>query len=184
VTSQSSAFGMRKVLVVVQFTITQVLVVGTFIVMNQMQYFQHANMGFIREGILCARVHTRNLSTLEALRNKLMAQPYVEKVSYSYTLPSGVERNRSYVDVGLPGASEMKDYVVSERVPVDPYFLDLYEIPLLAGRNLSMSDSTGNVLINETLVKTLQLGTPEQALGRELKRGGRKVIVVGVVGRS
>lgn len=173
---------MRKVLVVAQFTITQGLVVGTFIVVSQMQYFRHANMGFIREGIVSARVYTRNLSTLEALRNKLMAQPYVDKVSYSFTLPSGVERNRSYLDVGLPGASESKDYVVYERVPVDPYFIDLYEIPLLAGRNLTMADSMGNVLINERLVKTLQLGTPEEALGRELtRRGGDKLTVVGVI---
>lgn len=184
ITDRSSTFSVRKVLVVVQFTITQVLVVGTFIVMSQMQYFHNTNMGFIREGILSARVHTRNLSTLEALRNRLLAQPYVEKVSYSYTLPSGVERNRSYLGVGLPGASEMKDYLVYERVPVDPNFLDLYEIPLLAGRNLTMNDSTGNVLINETLSKTLQLGTPEEALGRELKRGGgdKLMIVVGVIG--
>lgn len=179
---QSSTFSMRKVLVVAQFTITQGLVVGTFIVMSQMQYFRHANMGFIREGIVSARVHTRNLSTLEALRNKLMARPYVDNVSYSFTLPSGLERNRSYVDVGLPGASEMEDYVVYERVPVDPNFLDLYEIRLLAGRNLTMADSTGNVLINETLVKTLQLGTPEEALGRELtRRGGDNLTVVGVI---
>lgn len=179
---QASTFSMRKVLVVAQFTITQGLVVGTFIVMSQMQYFRHANMGFIREGIVSARVHTRNLSTLEALRNKLMARPYVDNVSYSFTLPSGLERNRSYVDVGLPGASEMEDYVVYERVPVDPNFLDLYEIRLLAGRNLTMADSTGNVLINETLVKTLQLGTPEEALGRELtRRGGDNLTVVGVI---
>lgn len=179
---QSSTFSMRKVLVVAQFTITQGLVVGTFIVVSQMQYFRHANMGFIREGIVSARVYTRNLSTLEALRNKLVTQPYVDKVSYSFTLPSGVERNRSYLDVGLPGASESKDYVVYERVPVDPYFIELYEIPLLAGRNLTMADSMGNVLINERLVRTLQLGTPEEALGRELtRRGGDKVTVVGVI---
>jgi putative ABC transport system permease protein len=181
-TRRPSAFSMRKVLVVVQFTITQILVVGTFIVMSQMQYFRNVNMGFIKEGIISARVHTRNLSTLEALRNKLLAQPYAEKVSYSYTLPSGVERNRSYVDIGLPGASEMKDYIVYERVPVDPNFLDLYQIKLLAGRNLTMSDSTGNVLVNKTLLKNLQLGTPEEAIGKALKRSdGLKLVVVGVI---
>ncbi|HLT71061.1 MAG TPA: ABC transporter permease [Cyclobacteriaceae bacterium] len=182
VTSRSSIFNMRKVLVVVQFTITQVLVVGTFIVTSQMQYFSNSNMGFVKEGIINARVHTRNLSTLEALRNTLLSQPYVEKVSYSYTLPSGVERNRSYQSIGLPGASEMKDFTVYERVPVDPNFIDLYKIRLLAGRNLTMSDSTGNVLVNKTLLKNLGLGTPEEAIGKELIRGGGlKLVVVGVI---
>lgn len=168
--SRPSAFSLRRVLVVAQFTITQVLVVGTFIVMSQMHYFRNVNMGFIKEGIVSTKVHTRSLSTLEALRNKLLAQPYVENVSYSYTLPSGVDRNRSYVDIGLPGASEMKDYIVYERVPIDPQFLNLYQIKLLSGRNLEMSDSVGNVLVNEALLKALQLGTPEEAIGKELKR--------------
>ena len=183
VVSRPSVFNLRRVLVVVQFTITQILVVGTFIVMSQMHYFRSVNMGFIKEGIISTRVHTRSLSTLEALRDKLLTQPYVENASYSYTLPSGVERNRSYVDIGRPEASQMKDYIVYERVPVDPQFLDLYQIKLLSGRNLEMSDSIGNVLVNKTLLKNLQLGTPEEAIGKELKRSDNvRYTIAGVIG--
>jgi ABC-type antimicrobial peptide transport system permease subunit len=177
-----SAFNLRKVLVVVQFTITQILVVGTFIVMSQMQYFRNVNMGFIKEGIISARVQKRDPGTLEVLKNKLMAQPYVEDVAFSFTLPSGVERNRSYADIGLPTASEMKDYIIYEFVSIDPSFLDLYQIKLLAGRNLAMSDSIGNILVNKTLLKSLQLGTPQEAIGKELKRSdGVKSTIVGVI---
>jgi putative ABC transport system permease protein len=66
---------LRKVLVIVQFTITQVLVVGTYIVMSQMQYFNNVDMGFNKEGIITARVPVRNLSTLGVLEEKLRAQP-------------------------------------------------------------------------------------------------------------
>ncbi|MEO7988966.1 MAG: ABC transporter permease [Chryseolinea sp.] len=177
-----SAFSMRKVLVVFQFTITQILVVGTFIVMSQIQYFSHVNMGFNREGIISTRVHSRNLNTLETLRNKLLANPDVADVSYSYTLPSGVKRNRSYADIGRTDANEMKDYLVYEFVSIDPSYLGLYDIKLLAGRNLMMSDSIGNILVNKTLLKNLQLGTPNEAIGKELKRSdGERSTIVGVV---
>jgi hypothetical protein len=177
---------MRKVLVVVQFTITQILVVGTFIVMSQMNYFSNINMGFNKEGIITARVpnhvRVRNLSTLQVLENKLRAQTFVSNVSFSYTLPSGVTRNRSYNGIGRPDASEMKDYVVHELVAIDPSYLDLYEINLLAGRNLTLQDSSGSILINKALVKNLELGTPEAAILKELKTGGgRKLTVAGVI---
>jgi ABC-type antimicrobial peptide transport system permease subunit len=74
----------------------------------------------------------------------------------------------------------MNDYHVFEYQVVDPSYLDVYQIKLLAGRNLTIQDTSGNILINGTLARTLQLGSPEQAIGMELKMGGR-VTVVGVI---
>jgi putative ABC transport system permease protein len=98
----------------------------------------------------------------------------------SSTIPSGISRNRSYADIGRPGVD--LDYIVFEYVAIDENFLNLFKIRLVAGRPLRLADSTGNVLINRTVVKNLQLGTPEQALGHELSfGGGNKVTVVGVI---
>jgi putative ABC transport system permease protein len=116
------------------------------------------------------------------MENKLRAQAFVSDVSFSYTLPSGANRNRSAADIGKPEASEMKDYVIYEYVAIDSSYLRLYDIDLLAGRNLELSDSIGNILINNTLAKNLELGIPDKAIGRELKMSdGTKVTVVGVV---
>ncbi len=173
---------LRKVLVVVQFTITQMLVVGTFIVVSQMRYFQTQEMGFNTDAIVNISVPYGKLSTLEALRQQLKSQSFVSDVSFSYTYPSGASRSRSYMDIGLPDANAMKDYQVFEYSPVDADYLDLYGIKIVAGRNLKLSDSTGNIIINESLVKRLMLESPEKAIGKELKiGGGDKVTVVGVV---
>jgi putative ABC transport system permease protein len=172
---------LRKVLVVVQFTITQMLVVGTFIVVSQMRYFQTKEMGFSTEAIVNIRLPDSKLSTLEALREKLKGQSFVSDVSFSYTYPSGTDRSRSYMDIGMPDASAMKDHQIFEYSPIDPDYLDLYGIKMIAGRNLKMSDSIGNILINKSLVKRLMLESPEKAVGQELKIGGDKVTVVGVV---
>lgn len=173
---------LRKVLVVVQFTITQMLVVGTFIVVSQMRYFQTQDMGFTTDAIVNIQVPYGKWSTLEALREKLQQHSFVSDVAFSYTFPSGRNRNRSYMDIGKPDASAMKDYQIFEYSPIDPNYLGLYNIKMLAGRNLKLSDSTGNILINGSLAKRLQFENPEKALGQELKiGGGDKVTVVGVV---
>jgi putative ABC transport system permease protein len=180
-TGATGGIGLRKVLVVVQFTVTQMLVVGTFIVVSQMRYFQNVDMGFTREAIITSRIPDQDPAKIRVLGDQLRAQSFVSDVTFSFTLPSGVNRNRSYQDIGKPDAAAMKDYVIFEFAPIDPSFLKLYQIPLLAGRNLNMQDSSGNILINKTLVKNLNLGTPQDAIGDELKIGGRKVTVVGVI---
>ena len=181
-TERIGGISLRKILVVVQFTITQILVVGTFIVVSQMRFFQNVDMGFNQEAIITTRVPDRNESRRKVLEDQLRSKSFVSDVSFSYTLPSGANRNRSYQDIGKPEASAMADYVIFEYEAIDPSYLDLYEIKLIAGRNLNESDSIGNILINKTLSAKLQLGSPQEAIGRELKMGGgRKVTVVGIV---
>jgi hypothetical protein len=76
----------------------------------------------------------------------------------------------------------MNDFQVYEYVSIDESFLDLYKIKLIAGRGLVASDSGRNILVNETLVKSLALGAPADAIGRKLKMGDGKLLdVVGVV---
>jgi hypothetical protein len=171
---------LRKILVVVQFTITQILVVGTFIVVKQMDFFRNVDMGFDREAIITVKFP--DSMKAEHVAAQLLSQSSISNVSFSFTIPSGRGRNRSYQDIGKPEASGMNDYQIFEYSSIDDHYLDLYGIGLLAGRNLSMKDSVGNILINQKLVKKLELGTPEEAVGKVLKLGdGKLVTVVGVV---
>ena len=180
-TEALGGISLRKVLVVVQFTVTQILVVGTFIVVKQMDFFRNVDMGFDREAIITARLP--DPMKAEHVAAQLRSQSSVSNVSFSFTIPSGMRRNRSYQDIGKPEASSMHDYHVFEYSSIDNNYLDLYGISLLAGRNLSMQDSVGNILINEKLVRALELSTPEEAVGKVLKMGEKKLVtVVGVVG--
>jgi ABC-type antimicrobial peptide transport system permease subunit len=181
-TEYVGGLSLRKTLVVIQFTITQMLVVGTFIVVGQMRYFQTVEMGFDPEAIVTMQVSNVDRSLLPVLEEQLRSQSFVKDVSYSFTLPSGVRRNRSYQDIGSPEANSMEDFLVFEYMSIDQHYLDLYDIKLLAGRNLAMSDSIGNILINKSLAKNLELGTPIEAVGKTLKGGdGKLLTVAGVV---
>ncbi len=179
-TEAIAGISLRKVLVVAQFTITQVLVVGTFIVVGQMRFFESVDMGFDKNAIITVPLPGRDPERFKVMEDQLRSEAFVSGVTFSSTLPSGLNRDRSSTDIGRLEAASMKDYHVFEYQVVDPSYLDVYQIKLLAGRNLTIQDTSGNILINKTLAKTLQLGSPEQAVGMELKMGGR-VTVVGVI---
>ncbi len=181
-TETLGGMSLRKVLVVVQFTITQMLVVGTFIVVSQMRYFQNVDMGFNREAIVTAKVSNADRNTVKVMAEQLRALSFVSDVSLSFTLPSGLKRNRSYQSIGMPEANAMEDFIGFEYEAIDPHYLDLYQIKLLAGRALTMQDSIGNILINKTLLRNLALGAPGEAVGKTLKMGdGKLVTVAGIV---
>jgi putative ABC transport system permease protein len=175
---------LRKVLVVAQFTITQILAVGTFIVISQMQFFENVDMGFNRKAVIISVPLTdSNVHIRRAMESELHSLAFVSGVTSSFTLPSGLDRNRSSRNIGPTDASTVQDYQNYEHYSIDESFLDLYEIKLLAGRNLGIADTTTvPILINKTLMKNLGIENPEQAINRQFKfGGGQKAIVVGVV---
>ena len=173
---------LRKVLVVAQFAITQILVVATFIVVSQMKFFQEVNMGFNREAIINLRLPATSAhEMIPIIADKLASESFVSGYTFSSTFPSGLKRNRSFMDIGKKDASAMKDFLVFESQIVDSSYLDVYGIRLLAGRSLEQRDSNGNILINRTLMKNLGFTDFHAVLNQELKMGDGLVTVVGVV---
>ena len=174
---------LRKTLVVVQFTATQVLAVATFIVVAQMEFFRNVDMGFDRNAaVVTIRLLNSDPSSLNSFETELRRLPFVNNVAKSFTLPSGVDRNRNSRNIGKPEANDVQDYQNYEYSAVDENFLDLYGIRLIAGRNLTPADSSKNILVNETLMKNLGYSNPQEIVGAELKLGGDGMVhVVGVI---
>ena len=168
---------LRKSLIVVQFTISLVAMIGLLTMIRQMDYMATGDYGFRRERILNVPV-----SEVPAQRfiNELNQVSGVERVSATSELFGShgniqpVKRTRSSQD-----ASGM--FVWS----VDNQFVPNMDLTLLAGQNLPVStaDTSGRlVLLNEEAVKTFRLGTPRAAVGQSLwLNDSTEVSVVGVV---
>jgi putative ABC transport system permease protein len=182
-TGRVAGVSLRKTLVVVQFTATQVLAVATFIVVAQMEFFRNVDMGFDRNAaVVTIRLLNNDPSSVSSFESELRRLPFVENVAKSFTLPSGVDRNRSSRNIGKPDANDVQDYQSYEYSAVDENFLDLYGIRLIAGRNLTSTDSSKNILVNETLMKNLGYANPQDIVGAKLKLGGDGMVhVVGVI---
>jgi putative ABC transport system permease protein len=178
-----AGISLRKTLVVFQFTATQVLAVATFIVVAQMDFFRNVDMGFDRNAaVVTIRLSNNDQASLSSFESELRRLPFVENVAKSFTLPSGVDRNRNSRNIGKPEANDVQDFQNYEYSAIDENFLDLYGIRLIAGRNLTPADSSKNMLVNETLMKNLGYTNPQEIVGEELKLGGDGMVhVVGVI---
>ncbi len=175
-TDSVGGFSLRKVLVVAQFTMTQMLVVGTFVVIAQMRFFQNTNMGFNHEAVINVDLPDRDTAKRELMEKQLREQSIVAGVTFSFTLPSGAHRRQMHSGVGRGDG----DNVNFEFQSADPHYLELYQIKLLAGRNFVENDTARIVMINKTLAKKMELGSPEEAIGGEVRLDDMNFTVVGV----
>lgn len=176
-------FTLQRILTVGQYAISIALLAGSFIIYRQMQFVQHKELGYNREHILTVKVNDANLSQrYSTIRETLLRDPHVVAMSYSLYLPTDVTTNQSMSDWE---GSEGK-LLPTQTTGVDYDFLDVYGIPLVAGRGFSRQFGTDTLgapiaLINESVAKTLGW-TPKEAIGKEFNysdgRGRRQVVGV------
>lgn len=172
----SGGYMLRRSLVVFQFMISQFLVIGTIILLSQMQYFNQKDMGFSREAIITIPLpESENDGKKRNVRSEVNGLPGVASVSLCYSAPAS--GNISITDFSIDGVEG--DYLAQLKA-VDEKYNELFEIEIIAGRDLTASDSINGWLVNEKLLKTIGL-TPDEVLGRNMELWRFNYPVVGVV---
>lgn len=172
------SFSLRRALVVVQFVITQFLIIAAIVMTSQMEYFKNADMGFNKDAIVVAPLPVKEPSQMQTLKNQLLQVPGIESVSYSYSPPASTSTNTTNFRYG--NRSEDEVFQINTK-PGDASFLETYGLELVAGRNLQPSDTIREFLVNETLIEKLGLGSPEEAINQNLEVWGIEAPIVGVV---
>ncbi len=175
---------LRRGLVTLQFVIAQIFIIGTIVVIKQMDYFRNAELGFDQEAVITARLpegRNPDLSTLETLENQWKSNSTVKSVSFASTSPSGVGRSNSFWDIKRQGASEGSEGIVFERQSVDEQYLDLFQIPLVAGRNFLPSDTSQRIILNRKLSDRAGFSDPADALNETMLIGETAYTIIGVV---
>jgi ABC-type antimicrobial peptide transport system permease subunit len=146
-----------------------------------MNYFTSADMGFSKEAIVHAAIPGDSVSRskMSLLRDQLLLQPSVRKVSFSAYAPVGV--GGWATDCWLHKSHGPKPDLIVQMKPADTAYFSLYQLQLLAGRVYQQSDTIREFVVNEKLLKALQLGTPQEAIGKNLLITGTMGPIVGVV---
>lgn len=170
---------LRKALVVVQFTISIALIIGTIIVYNQMQYMRSSDLGFSKDQMLV--IDTQGDKAKDALKQQVMSIPGIKSISLTGSVPGG----------GNPGAySEIENTKGDLQIAnLDLYFVDFNYIPqfkikMVAGRAFDgnfKTDTTQAMILNEAAVKMFGYTSPEQAIGKRFKQWGREGKIIGVM---
>lgn len=166
-------------LVVFQFFISQVLIISSVIVGQQIDFFKNKDLGFDRENVMIINLYGQDNKSQDAFEQELLQIPEVEKVSFALGAPLSSSRIMS--NAYLPGKKEQQ-YNVSVKT-VDASYLDFYDIDLIAGRlfnEQSADDTIYSILISKKLVHDLDYGEPHRALGKRLRCFGGTSEIVGV----
>ncbi len=177
-----SNISFRKVLVILQFAISIVLIITTAIVFQQLHYMQKKSLGFDKEHIVVVPYNNALNDKYEAFRSDLLSNSNFKNSTRTSRIPTG----RLLDDMGayvLSGDSMKATNTDIKFVSVDYDFVPTYGIPVAAGRNFSReygTDTLGFVL-NESAVKSIGWKSPQEAVGKDFKYGNTKGHIIGVI---
>ena len=165
-----------KGLVVVQFVISQILLIGTLIVARQMDYFLNQDLGFDPEAVVSFSVGNKP----DVLRQQLQNNPGVQQVSFA---SSGPAYNTHFRAFSCP-ALGMTEVDVTEVKLIDEQYMPMYHLRLLAGNpiyKVTKPDKVVPIVVNQTLMKRLGIQLPKHAIGKQILIGGDAHLIIGVV---
>ena len=178
----SGNINLRRTLVVLQFSISMIMLICTWVVYSQLSYLQKKDLGFDKNQVMTVTVNTGEdeRSKISAMNNDFRSLPGINAVGTGYSYPGGpnvnlnlftVETKNGYTDKGV------------ECYSIDENFFNSLGIKMVKGRNFSgLADTLHSIVVNEAMVK--HFGWGDEAIGKRVKfpgdTSGNYVEVVGV----
>jgi predicted permease len=173
-------FSLRRILVVTQFAISQMLIIGTIVIASQMYYSKNSDLGFNKDAVIILPIPITDKVKINTLRTRLSGVGGVEDISVCYAPPASGSNNNT--GLRFDNRPEEEHWSINEKF-ADENYLKTFGIKLVAGRNFYPSDTTREFLVNETFVKKLNLKSPNEVIGKRLAINGGNMTapIVGVV---
>ncbi|HUQ66342.1 MAG TPA: FtsX-like permease family protein, partial [Flavitalea sp.] len=185
-TATKGGSGLRKSLVVFQFTASLFLLIGTVAVYKQIQYMRKQSLGLNIEQTLVVNspivgIDSTYMQKLTAFKQELLKNANINEVTVSTSIP-GEPVGWNAGGIKLVGADEstQKQYRV---IGVDYDYLKIYGLKLIAGRAFSkdFGDDAHSVIYNREAVELLGFSKPEEAVGKKIDFWGDQYTISGVV---
>jgi predicted permease len=171
-------FNTRRALIITQFAISQMLIIGMIVIARQMHFSQQSDLGFDKDAIVMVPISS-SAEHAKTVKAKLKQIAGVESVSLCFSAPAS--DSQWGLTPFYDNRSEEEAFRVSMRA-ADKDYLSTFDIKLVAGRNLFPSDTTKEFLVNEAMAKKLNLASPLELLGKNLKvNGTMSGPIVGIV---
>ena len=182
ISNPEGGFSMRRVLVVFQFTVAQALIIGTLIVVSQMNFFQNASMGFDKDAVVMVPLpnDSARVSKGDALKTQLLQQAGIKDVSVSSFSP--MDKASWGGDFKFDNAVTKSGFEPDFKWADADYF-KTFNIQFIAGRPYYPADTINGFVVNALMVKKLGFKNPEDILGKRINIFDGTIVapVVGVV---
>ncbi len=160
---------LRRGLVVTQFAISQILIIGTIVAISQMSFINHADLGFNKDAvlILTGSSDSAMIVKLPAFKEKLLQTAGVQAVSFSSDAPSS---GNTWATNFAFNHKEDEKFQLTVKFADENYF-KTYGLKMLAGKVYDKSDTIKDVVINETLLQKLNIKNAQDAIGKDIRLG-------------
>ncbi|MEO8763750.1 MAG: FtsX-like permease family protein [Ginsengibacter sp.] len=168
---------LRKALIVLQFTISLIFIIGTLVISHQIQFMRTKDKGFKTDAILTINNWHDQTGKMQLLADKIRRMGGVQNVIAQSLPPMGFAdmggiftykgKNETTLEVSIKNGNES--------------FIPFYQMNLIAGRNIHHSDSLDELVINEAFSRKMRFTKPIEALGKILYENEKPHPIVGVV---
>ncbi|MFT3678995.1 MAG: ABC transporter permease [Ferruginibacter sp.] len=167
----------RKILVVVQFASSVILMIGTIVVYQQIQHGKNRPIGFNNKGLISVNWSDDIQKNYEALRQELLSTGAVVSICKSNSPPSQIYSNNNGWE--WKNSQPVEKSVIFSTIATDYDYTKTLGIKLIDGRDFSRDFADSNaVLLNQAAVKRMGLKNP---VGEMLKWNGQPMKIVGVI---
>ncbi len=167
IVSISGLGNVRKIMVTFQFFVSCLLIIGTLIVIQQINFLRNENLGFDEEQIVAVGlVDRRDQTNYRVLKDAIASESSVLNVALSSTLPG---RDNFYAFQIEPEDALGDEQMTMKSLGIDEDFVDTYKLEIIKGRNFSKditTDANQAFILNEAAVKKLGWG---EAIGKEFQ---------------
>jgi putative ABC transport system permease protein len=162
---------LRKGLVVFQFTISIVLIIGTIVLFQQVRFLNNTDLGFNKELMVVIDVNTNKArSQFETIKTEMAKIPAVKNVSVTSRVPG---EWKSFRTVKVKNNGSTNEANVAYLFGADKDFATTYQVDIIKGRNFNTPGDSSAVILNETAAKMLNITEP-----------GGQLIDIGAVSRG
>jgi putative ABC transport system permease protein len=171
--SKIGSMGLRKALVIVQFSISTILMISIFVIGDQLEYMKSKDKGIAMENILIVKAPMvkdttweAKRETLELFKEKCSELPFITEITSSTTVPSEEYRQETYLSF-----QDKNDKALVHQNGVDEHFFDLYDVNFVAGRNFIPDARWKNrrsIILNESAARALGIADFDKVINTKI----------------
>ena len=179
ITNGGSADFIRKGLVVVQFTISIILIISTILIFQQINHVKDRDLGYNRNSLVYMTATGNLKQNFNVIKEKLISSGAIANASLSNNQVLNLGSNTS--DFNWPGKDPQKQILITIE-GVSPEYVSTMGMHIRAGRDFypGIKADSGNVIVNNAMAKLINKNT-DDVIGTLIDRGGEKITVIGVI---
>ena len=153
---------LRKMLVVFQFAISTVMIIGTIVLFLQVRYLNNTNLGFDKDLLVVIDVNTNKARTnFETVKTEMSKIPTVKNVSVTSRVPG---EWKSYRIIKIKNDGNTEEPRASYMFGIDKDFAKTFGVTIIKGRNFVNQNDSASIIINETAARMLGITEPSDQI--------------------